>query len=682
MANFPGLSRNEVRLFLTSATLLFTELLLIRWIPAKVIYVGFFSNFLLMACFVGMGAGILLGRGERKPPRQTFAWLLLAVVFLVTEVQLDVQFPSSEEIFFQIGHAADVNLLVLPLVVLLAMLLSAALAMPLGGLLRSMPPLKAYAIDILGSLAGIAGFAALSWFWQPPLVWFSVLSVLLALLALGEGFQWASLGSAIAMACVLVLAPEKPGPHDVPAFCGWSPYYHVTTYEIPMGYAINANGIPHQFFGPTAKILETRTEYDQIYRWFPGRRFERVLVIGAGNGLDVAIQLAKGAGHVDAVEIDPFIANVGKNLHPDRPYARTDKVELTIDDGRAFLERTDREYDLIIFGATDSLTLVTSASNLRIESFLFTREAFEAVRRKLAPGGVFVLSNVYWKPWLVHRIARTLEETFGAAPLLRYDPDTPALAVFADGPLVKELAGQQPPGGGARRLPSAGAPEAATDDWPFPYLHERGVPRHYLIAIGLYLVLATALVAAACRASGLPVKRLSPHFFALGVAFLLLETRSLVTFSLLFGTTWTVNALAFFAILLSVLLAILVNARVRLRAGPLYGALFVSLAVGFFLPPERLIVGSAGLRYVLASAVAFAPIFFANLVFTRSFKDTKTADTAFASNLLGAACGGALEYVALATGYRALLVVVAVAYAGAALLGGRFRVLGDRELGG
>ena len=55
---------------------------------------------------------------------------------------------------------------------------------------------------------------------------------------------------------------------------------------------------------------------------------------------------------------------------------------------------------------------MTTASNLRVESFLFTRESFETVRDRLAPGGVFVLSNVYWKPWLVQRIARTLEETF------------------------------------------------------------------------------------------------------------------------------------------------------------------------------------------------------------------------------------------------------------------------------
>ena len=72
------------------------------------------------------------------------------------------------------------------------------------------------------------------------------------------------------------------------------------------------------------------------------------------------------------------------------------------------------------------------------------------------------------------------------------------------------------------------------------------------------------------------------------------------------------------------------------------------------------------------------PIFLANLVFTRSFKDTRSADAAFASNLIGASLGGALEYLSLGLGFRALLLVSAALYAGALILD-KWRVLGDRE---
>ena len=165
------------------------------------------------------------------------------------------------------------------------------------------------------------------------------------------------------------------------------------------------------------------------------------------------------------------------------------------------------------------------------------------------------------------------------------------------------------------------------------------------------------------------------------MAFLLLETRSLVSFSLLFGTTWIVNALAFFAILASVLVAILINARFPIRhPSVFYVGLFVALGVAFLLPPEQLLIDPPWLRYVIAAALALTPVFFANLVFSHSFRDTATADMAFASNLLGAMVGGALEYLALLTGYRALLPLVAVLYLLAWLFATRWRRLADRDL--
>jgi hypothetical protein len=255
-------------------------------------------------------------------------------------------------------------------------------------------------------------------------------------------------------------------------------------------------------------------------------------------------------------------------------------------------------------------------------------------------------------------------------------------AVLAAGPGVSTLGGS-PPTGGVDPLPEVGdpAPQPATDDWPFPYLRTPGVATYYLLALGFLLAVAIGGVLLAARATSTPIRRFSPHFFVLGIAFLLLETRSLVSFSLLFGTTWLVNALTFFAILASVLLAIAVNARVRPRSPiPMYLGLGIALAVAYLVPPDSLLLEPPGLRYALAAAVAFAPIFFANLVFTYSFKDTAVADMAFASNLLGAMVGGALEYLALLSGFRSLLLVVAGLYLLAFLLARRWRLLADRDL--
>jgi hypothetical protein len=168
--------------------------------------------------------------------------------------------------------------------------------------------------------------------------------------------------------------------------------------------------------------------------------------------------------------------------------------------------------------------------------------------------------------------------------------------------------------------------------------------------------------------------------FFMGAAFLLLETRSITTFALLFGTTWLVNALVFTGVLLAVLLAIEVTQRVtRDIPRPLIiTALFVSLAIAFLVPNSALLGLPVPVRLVTAVVLAFAPIFFANLLFTSRFKDAANPTAAFAANLFGAMVGGTLEYLSLVLGYQYLLVVAAVLYLAAVLIGQRHLSKGTR----
>jgi len=672
-AAVPVLRRPEVRLFLTATSILFVELLFIRWIPAQVIYVGYFRNFLLMAAFLGIGVGILWGRDPNRIRISPFGPLLLALTLLVTQFPVRIELTSPDEIFFGLSESegADINFLILPALVIIATVIMAGLAVPLGTLLTSMPPLKAYGIDILGSMTGVAAFTVLSAAGTPPIVWFSVVAGLVSLMGLAAGLGRSSLVTAASLGAVMVLVLVS-----TPSNQTWSPYYRIEEYESGGIKAISVNGIPHQGMWPLDNLIDPF--YEQIYRWFPERTFDRVLIVGAGSGTDAAVALKHGASSIDAVEIDPRIQDIGVRNHPNRPYDDP-RVRRVIDDGRAFLRRSTDEYDLVIFALPDSLTLVSTSANLRLESYLFTSEAFDEVRARLSPDGVFVLYNFYREDWLPQKIAVMLEDSFGSPPIVRqYE----ALALtFAAGPLIAALDGGSPPGEGAERLDLTGAPAAATDDWPFLYLRDRFIAPYYILALSIIVGFAVLLVARAASRSGTSMRHFSPHFFVLGAAFLLLETKSLATFSLLFGTTWLVNALVFFAVLASVLLAIVVNRRWRFRnPALLYVALFATLAIAVVLPPASLLIEPIWLRYVVASALAFAPIFFANLVFSYSFRDTKAADMAFASNLLGAVVGGAIEYVALISGYGWLLVIVGALYAAAWLLGTRVRLMADREL--
>lgn len=691
IAPIPLLAAPAVRLFLTSATLLFVELLVIRWIPANVIYVSYFSNFLLMASFLGIGLGILLGRANATLIVSPFTVLLFGLVGLVLTAQLNIQFEPGEQVFHGLNAntSADANFLVLPLLMLLVVALMATLSLPLGGLLRAMRPLRAYAIDIAGSLSGIAAFGLMSALGLEPLVWFSLTAAMLTALALGRGITAWSAVPAASMVGVLLLVWRAGMGSEL-----WSPYYRITAYDATGAVALDRpgssqgiaqlflNGIPHQSMVGAELSFELPL-YGQIYRWFPERSFENVLIVGAGSGTDVALALARGAGHVDAVEIDPRIAEIGKAFHPDHPYDDP-RVSVHIDDGRAFLRQSSDQYDLILFALTDSLTLVSSTGNVRLESFLFTEQALASARDHLAPDGVFAMYNYYREPWLVTKLDGMAAEIFGGEPLLRIDPRGARAAVMAAGPGVVQATANGTIGDQVNPLPpvDGSSPTFATDDWPFLYLRNGGIPTYYLAALAMLLVVAITTVAAASRVTGMSLRRgFSPHFFVLGIAFLLLETRSLVTFSLLFGTTWIVNVLVFFAILVSVLVAIGISVRFPMRRpGFLYLGLFGSLALAFVLPPEQLLIDPPALRYAIAGGLAFAPILFANLVFAHSFRDTDAADMAFASNLLGAMVGGALEYLALLIGYQALLIVVGGLYVLAYVFAARWRTFADRAL--
>ena len=437
----------------------------------------------------------------------------------------------------------------------------------------------------------------------------------------------------------------------------WSPYYkivtHESTYEGSRVIAVQVNGIPHQTAisaSQAAQVARYAFPYERTARTTPGR----VLIVGAGTGTDVALALARGATRVDAVEIDPRIQQIGAQRHPDKPYSDP-RVHVHIDDGRAFLERNSSTYDTIIFALPDSLTLVAGASSLRLESYLFTVEAMRSVRDHLAPGGTFSMYNSYRQDWLVGRLARTVAEAFGHEPCV--DTFTGVQAVIS-----ASLAAADQRCNPAQVIPAGPAP--STDNHPFLYLYGHSIPGFYLLTLLGVLLLSLISV----RVAGGPIRRMRPYLdlFFLGAAFLLLETRAITGFALLFGTTWIVNAIVFAGVLLVVLAAVEVTRR---WATPplriLYAALAGALLFAALLPPELLLSLPVVPRALAAVTVAFLPVFVANLIFAKRFADTLDATSAFAANLLGAIVGGCLEYLSLVVGYQALLLIAAFLYAGA-----------------
>src|SRR5262245_56653437 len=668
-------SRALLRLFQASFSILFLELVLIRWVPSYMRLFGYFTNFVLLGSLLGAGIGIMTHRGSRlRLP--SFPILLLALVAIVLWKQYTLNLPSTEELFYgAAAHSSEENYWVIPLIFGLVVLVFVPLGKELGALLASLPPLVAYGVDIGGSLIGIAAFTTLSLLSLPPVWWFAVF-FLVGWSLVGKKWRYLSIPAAL----LVLYCTWTAGRNDI-----WSPYYRITVQaRTGGGSIISVNNIGHQEASP-GRFREGF--YHRAYELFGPHAFKRVLIIGAGSGTDVSVALANGVVHVDSVEIDPRLYELGRQLHPDHPYADP-RVSVHIDDGRAFLRKSQDRYDLIIFALTDSLRLTSSHAALRLESFLLTEESLRSARAHLSDQGLLVLYNYYRQDWSVEELAAMRNAALGKPPYVTVYGAWGRAAAIMTGPRLSSLppglatAYQMPPATPPTphaRIPALGAGlmagdatlKPASDDWPFFYLVKPGVSGVYLWAILVILVVAVAIGAVLVPAKA--IRRFDWHFFFLGAAFMLLETRSLVTFALLFGTTWMVNALVFFAILSSVLAAVLMNARLKLRrVGWLYAVLFALLALNYAIPVRALLdIGSSTVRYLLASVFAFAPIFVANVVFSRSFRDTAEADTAFASNLLGIAVGGVVEYAALATGTQALLIPVMAFYAAALFFGRR-----------
>lgn len=666
----------RVRLLLASALMLFIELALIRWLGANIVHLSYFSNFVLMGSFLGIGLGFLRAAGPDRGPRPMplhALVVLLGLVAFVSAYPVTVDKTSRTLIFFTTGTTTGPPIwMTLPAVFLAVAGVLSGPGEIVGSCFGRLERLEAYRLDLLGSLLGILAFTGLSFLGAPPLVWFTIVGLLFIVL-LGRP----ALSVSVTLLLALLVMFVYPLRHDKGVF--WSPYYKVSTAAVNdqghRTWTVDVNGIPHQRLTSAALRSAEEPWYLQTYRQIP-RHPGNVLIVGAGTGTDVAIALTQGAQHVDAVEIDPTLLRFGRQHNPDHAY-QDPRVSTHVDDGRAFLESTSEKFDLIIFALPDSLTLVSGASSLRLESYLFTKQAIQTVRSHLASGGAFSMYNFYRKQWLVDRLAGTLDDVFGHAPCVYENPAATALAVMTAGLTADDQTCATP------WVRTSGTPAPATDDKPFLYLQESTIPSLYrtallLIVLGSVLAIGFVLVLNAAAGGAGAARRLREQarglwsyrdLFLLGAAFLLIETKSVTGFALLFGTTWVVNSLVFGGVLLAVLAAVEVTHRVRTPPlAAMYALLLGGLALSWLVPASWLLSLGVLPRAVAAIAISFLPIFAANVIFAKRFSATADAPLAFGTNLLGAIVGGCLEYFSLVVGYRALLIVAAGLYVGAYLL--------------
>lgn len=131
-----------------------------------------------------------------------------------------------------------------------------------------------------------------------------------------------------------------------------------------------------------------------------GRRDAEVLVIGAGGGLDIRTSLAFGAKRVDAVDINPMIVHAVHDELNDFAgglYRRPD-VHVAIAEGRHFMRRADRRWDLIQISGVDTYAASQAGAFALHENYLYTVEAMREALAHLSDDGTLTLTRWLYKP--------------------------------------------------------------------------------------------------------------------------------------------------------------------------------------------------------------------------------------------------------------------------------------------
>lgn len=686
----------KLELFIISLLSLYLELVIIRWLSSEIRIFAYFKNVPLMACLFGLGLGMALGMSDKKLAR----WFPLGLAVIVAIICLADQLNLVHVAFinplehYLIGHfvnnlgAEDTPIrrlqLFLPGLALLVgvfyliVFTFACMGQRLGALFNEFKPLTGYSINVFAAFVGIALYTIVSFLSLSPIWWLAIGFAFMA-------FYYRKWHQILAMVVALVMTFFLS-----PADVRWSPYYRISVAEakIPAdgdkpafnyGYHINVNydtiegaynNNPEKIAALSEKQRKGTADYYDTPYLALGDKPRSILILAAGTGNDVAAALRHGATEVDAIEIDPTIAQLGRELHPENPY-NDPRVHVIVDDARAYIRRTNKKYDLVVFAYLDSHSAFSAMSSLRLDNYVYTEDCFKDAARLVKPEGAMSVTFYYLTWWQLARVYRSLEEGYGAVPIGVYSK-------MNNGPTL--LVG---PGVDKQAVENSGLPifrleqfakensitlddwksvNPTTDDWPYLFLRGRGVSWTYAIGLIFTLYVGWWLVGRCFgKFAGDPMGR---TMFFLGAAFMLVETKSVTQMGLLAGTTWIVNSAVIGGVLLMILIANIAQIKFQFKnIKLLYALLFATLAFNLVFPIGLLNSLDAPLRLATGTIILVAPLLFAAVIFAITFSQVKDPHRALGMNLLGTLIGGALEYFSMMIGISALNAMAAALYA-------------------
>ncbi|MBP7864350.1 MAG: hypothetical protein KA419_00260 [Acidobacteria bacterium] len=643
------------------------ELAIIRWQGTVWEVFAFYKNFSLLACFAGLGLGYSLARKSRITAILILPLLAFHVFFLVTlrhglsDQQLGlIVSPIKEQLNMGFSIAATpMRLFTTLLFLAVSMLLTALPFIPIGQicgrLLNRTASLKAYGMNLAGSIIGVLLTLILSFFWTPPVIWMIPCLFVLALL---QAYSIRAIVVSFSASLVLILIltwPVSTGIENI-----YSPYQLLERMGSPSSPVyIRAAGHYFQKVLDLSKINQDSDPsiracadyYELPYRLHPHPT--QVAIVGSGTGNDVAAALRARIPRIDAIEIDPAIIRLGKTFHPESPYL-SPHVNIINQDARQFLRTTENQYDMIVYGLLDSHTLLSQASSIRLDSFVYTVEGIRDARKHLKEDGVIVLSFCIISNEIGRKIYLMMQQAFDGIPpicLFTHYDNSVMFAQRKNGNLVVKPELLTNPLFSERTStyadPSILA-DVSTDDWPFFYMPRRVYPVSYIWMILLIVLISLTLFFSFMDER--PKSNLLPFFF-MGCGFMLVETKAITELGLVFGNTWQVIGVVIAAILGMAFLANVAVSKMR-RRWPMAAFCLIILSL----------IGGVSILYsggysaspwgqIIALIVLTSPMFFSGIAFSSLIADTHSISGAMAVNMFGAMCGGLLEYNSMYFGF-------------------------------
>ena len=135
--------------------------------------------------------------------------------------------------------------------------------------------------------------------------------------------------------------------------------------------------------------------YDVTSVGYQLRSPKSVCIIGSGGGRDILTALEAGAEHIDAVELNPEMIEVVTGVFADfsGDVYHLPGVEAHASEGRSFLTRTPRRYDLIQVSLIDSWAATAAGAYALSENYLYTVEALRLYWSRLTDSGVLSVSR-------------------------------------------------------------------------------------------------------------------------------------------------------------------------------------------------------------------------------------------------------------------------------------------------